>query len=113
MKHRQQPKRTAKMPNRCKIEKCKREIAAYLSELDEADDLDLWEEAAAKLCDVLVVYRRSQERELISFTDDQLREMSAWPVSVTAAELVFREAINDFQLATVQDSRWFGGEGGA
>lgn len=67
------------------IEACKREIARYLDELDRTDDLDLWEETAAKMNDVLVVFRRLQEPSgRIRLTPGQM------------AEAAFCAAIADF-----------------
>jgi hypothetical protein len=73
---------------RRKIEKHKRDIASYLDELDEADDADLWEEADAKLHDVLVVYRRvASDPEIAAMSDEQL------------AQLAFRDAVEGFLLS--------------
>jgi hypothetical protein len=90
MKHRQTRKETRKMPEtrRRKIEKHKRNIAEHLDELDQADDADLWEEADAKLHDVLVVYRRvASDPEMASLSDEQL------------AQIAFRDAVEGFLLS--------------
>jgi hypothetical protein len=70
---------------RRKIEAHKRNIAEHLNELDAADDVDLWEEADAKLHDVLVVYRRvASDPEMASLSDEQL------------AQIEFRESVEKF-----------------
>jgi hypothetical protein len=56
-------------PNRSARDKLitasKRDILDYLREMDATRDVDLWQEAAAKLCDVLLVYRRSRDRSRV------------------------------------------------
>ena len=47
------------------------EIRELIDEIRAADDIDLWEEAAAKLTDVIVVYRRAMRRQIVKFTDDR------------------------------------------
>jgi hypothetical protein len=43
-----------------------------LEEIRAADDCDLWEEAAAKLCDVLIVYRKAMKARTIRFSDERV-----------------------------------------
>ena len=49
------------------------EIRELIDEIRTADDIDLWEEAAAKLTDVIVVYRRAMRRQIVKFTDERQR----------------------------------------
>lgn len=58
------------------------ECSDYLAEAKASGDLDLMEELAAKMADVLIVWRRSQQPPRLTFTDGQIRAM-AWNHAVS------------------------------
>jgi hypothetical protein len=82
------------------------EIETYLAEVRAHGDLDLWQEVASKLCDVLVVYRREVRRQVVKFTwepadgltemvtEDRMRELTelAWNHAYAEA---FSEDLNE------------------
>jgi translation elongation factor EF-Tu-like GTPase len=68
------------------ISTLKREILEYLREIDRVDDPDLWQEVAAKVNDVLVVYRHhgkpsQAEPATFTFSDGITRNLSAMAAS--------------------------------
>ncbi len=63
------------------------EVAEYLDEIRQADDIDLWEEVAAKLADVLIVYRRAMKARTIKFDDGRIANLSDMAFSHAFAEV--------------------------
>jgi hypothetical protein len=73
----------------------KRDILDYLREMDATGDVDLWQEAAAKLCDVLLVYRRKGRSvppepsppETFTFSDGVTRDLDVMAYSHALEEI--------------------------
>jgi hypothetical protein len=68
----------------------KRDILDYLREMDATGDVDLWQEAAAKLCDVVLVYRRSREQvepTTFTFSDGVTRDLAVMAYSHALEEI--------------------------
>lgn len=92
------------------IRSSKQDIQQILDEVEQIDDLDLWNEVRAKLTDVIVVYRRSQQRSPTHFTfsDGVTRDLTEMAYAhAVAEEYPGLDADDEFPA-------WMGrGEGGA
>jgi hypothetical protein len=65
-----------------------------LDEVRAADDLDLWEEVAAKINDALIVYRKAMRARTVRFSDGRIENLSEMAWSHAFAE-VFGEPDDD------------------
>jgi hypothetical protein len=72
-----------------------RDIRELLEEIRAADDCDLWEEVAAKLCDVLIVYRKAMKARTIRFSDERVANLSEMAFTHAFAEVFGDEANPD------------------
>jgi 16S rRNA U1498 N3-methylase RsmE len=120
------------------IARCKQSVREILTEIEAADDLDLWEEIDGKATDVILTYRHSQREQAapthFTFSDGVTRNIDVMAASHAAVEifpepdqddelpalseeqlaaLTCRSAVNAFARGAIAEGRIFRGESGA
>lgn len=85
-----------------KIRECRTSLLALVAEIEQANDLALWQEADAKLTDALIVFRNKGKAvppSTFTFSDGVTRNLTAMAMSHA------QEQVAD-ELAAFMDDEW-------